>query len=588
MARRSDPRLLLSGNEWDQLPDKLHDPYFAQLDRNNLEALRLLDEEHGETMLQVPRTLGGALSYRSQHDQARILKNILQRSAVAWYLHREERHLRRAEQTIDLLVRSETWEPTNAMALHADLMTGDLLCCAAFALDVLGRHLDDERIAALERVIVERGLAAYLRGIEKGDWWRRCDFNWGTALHGQAGFAALAIEAEHTDLASRVIAEARRGVQYVIERFPSGGGWTEGLMYQATMLGHLSDFAVALSRTHGDDLGLADNRVLADMLDTRPYFILGDGYVLNFSNAHDRGVEYCLPHAFYWARKFNRPHWTAFEERHTKPWRDTHGLFHDVEAFWFREANQPSQPAPLERMRHCHALDWFIWHGASTYLAFRSGFNGGNHNNLDLGHIIFGSGQDRFLVDAGYGASATNQHSCVTVRGKDQTDAAIARIFRVRPLTDGFYLACDLSQAFPHALTHYNRHLLLVDEMHLLVVDDLRGALGRRTSARFHLQTRCPWSREGDVITLRGTKQDLMVRLLSGSCRFEHKQWEWADLPITTLVWHAEHDTAHTIHAMLLSRRDEPADCQVSGDLLQLNLAGKKYTIDLAEGRLEC
>lgn len=590
MASRSEPRLLLSGSEWDHLPDKLQDPYFAQLAENNDRALQLLHEQKGETILQVPCTLGGPLTPRSQHDQARVLKNILQRSAVAWYLHHDPSHIRRAEQAIDLLTRPETWDAAwmHTMELHAELMTGDLLYCAAFALDVLGRHLDAGRIAALQKVIVAVGLPGYLRGIENGDWWRRCDFNWGTALHGQAGFAALAVEAEHPDLSRRVLDEARRGVQYVIERFPAGGGWTEGLMYQATMLGHLTDFAVALSRTHGDDLGLAANRALADMLDTRPYFILGDGYILNFSNANERGVEYCLPHAFHWARQLNRPEWTAFEEQHTKPWRDTHGLFHDIEAFWFRDVHQTSRTAPLERIRHCPTLDWFIWQGPKTYLAFRSGFNGGNHNNFDLGQIIFGSGVDRFLVDPGYGASATHQHSCVTVRGKDQTDSAVAKIFRVRPFDNGFYLACDLSPTFPHALTHYCRHLLLIDESHLLVVDDLRGALGRRTSAHFHLQTRCPWSREGDTLTLHGTKQNLSVRLLTGLSRFEAKDWQWADLPMTTLVWHDQHDTVHTIHAMLLSLRNEQADCRVDGDLLHLTLGGRNYTIDLAEGRLEC
>lgn len=44
----------------------------------------------------------------------------------------------------------------------------------------------------------------------------------------------------------------------------------------------------------------------------------------------------------------------------------------------------------------------------------------------------------------------------------------------------GFYLVCDIREAFPHAVSHYNRHLLMIDDSHLLLIDDVAGAEGRR------------------------------------------------------------------------------------------------------------
>ncbi len=595
----SGPRLFLSRDEWEKLSERLEDPFFRRVFDNCLEALRLLDEQKGRDITDVPRVLGTSAPHRV--SPARVLKNRLQRSAVAWYVTKEQRHLDFAAETLEYACLKMEWRIKPWRGLRAaDLHTGDLLYVAAFGLDVLGPYLSVAQEEVLVAALRDKGLAAYLDGVRLHDWWRHADFNWGTALHGNAGMAALAIQPYEPELAERVLAEAKDGIRYAIENFPAGGGWIEGIMYQSTTVGHLTDFVVPLYRLRGDDLGLLTNPNFHDSLTYRIYMTGGDGRPLNFSNSNERSLEWPLPHAYWWAQELARPDWAYFEDLHPKDWRDVHGLFHDTETFWYRVPHQKTALPELDRLRHFQGLDWVTWHGPKTWLAFRSGFGGGNHGNWDLGHFILGRGRERFLVDPGYGAQQTARHNAVTIRHRDQTDCATATIFRLRELENGFYLVCDLQPAYPHSLSVYRRHLLLIDDEHLLVLDDFTGRHGHRTTAKWHLQTRLPheWrpgrpdpadagaTQDGELV-VRGEEAEMVVSFLAPIRFFEAKEWEWHGSAVTTFSWREDWDHVHSIHPVLLSFTAERAECTVELDCFTLTVGSSTYRIDLAEGSIE-
>ncbi|NLF38972.1 hypothetical protein GX586_05965 [bacterium] len=580
-AEQTAYRLFLSEQEWNALSDKLRDPYFKTIAATNLEAVRHFEEEHSETLLHPPGTLAG--SGPPRRPNWRILKNRLLRATVAWYLTREQRHLDHALATIDHFIANGGGKSHGAVrARKADLKTGEDMYVASFALDVLEPFLGDGRIEAL-RAAVEHMLRSYLEGIEAKEWWRHSDFNWNTAVHGNAGLAALAIRPCIPDLAARVLDEARSGLRYVVAAFLPGGGWTEGPMYLATTLGHLTDFIAALDRIDGDDLGLPANRNLHDVFTSRLYMLGGDGRSINFSDCGEESAEWMLPHAYWWARKCSRPDWTSFEDMHVKPWRESGGLFHDVEAFWYRPVFPETQePAPVRGL-HMQGLDWYVWRGGRAWLGFRGGFNGGNHNHRDLGSFIFGAGPDRFLIDPGYGASDVAKHNAVSLWNKDQTECARAPIFRLHEHPGGFYLACDLSDAYPLRASYYYRHLLLIDETHLLVLDDIMGRAGMRNGASFHLQTCLPHELTDGGVCLRGAHAALNIRILEPPDQITVHEWTWRNAQITTLSWYEEWDHVHSVHPMLLSLADEPFSYEWGRDTATLRIRGAAYEIDLAE-----
>jgi len=578
-----EPRLLLTREQWENLPGKLSDPYFAAIDRTNGQGL-----ERVAAHLAAIEPETDASGKRRPLGDFRYVKQMLERAAVGWYLHREQRCLDAAERVVQMLLDRSNWtcfHSTDTLK-HYGLKMGELTYCAAFALDVLGGYLAAESRDGLVAVIREVALPEYLAGLEAGEWWRYAEFNWGTATHGNAGFAALVIEAHDPELAEQVLRQAKRGVEFVIEAIPADGGWTEGMMYTTTMLGHLTDFVAALHRCRGEDLGLIDNPRLHALMDYRPYMIGGDGYLINFSNVRLDTPEYCFPGGYWWARQCGRPQWAWFENQHVKPW-DSTGLWHDVQAFWYREADQPAEPIDLDRLRHFRELDWVKWTGETSWLGFRSGFNGGNHNNRDLGHFVFGIERDRFAVDPGYGAGATNQHNAVTLASPSQTVDARARVFRLRELAGGLYLCCDLTEANPHRAAYHHRHLLLVDEAHLLVIDDVLGRAGRRPGVGWHLQTHLPVDLDGRRATLRGEQRALHVTpLTEQTTEPSVHEWTWHERPVRTLTWKPKPDLAHTRMAMLLSVEAAAPALTFDGDIASVEIGGRRWAIDLSYGVL--
>ncbi len=578
-------RLFLSQEEWDNLSDKLADPFFVEIASHCRDFVMEFPAKAGDDLTDIGRSLD--TPGEKNNLKARTLKNILQRCAVAWHLDRDDAALRLAGKAVDLLCNTVPWAPYRRVdAGAADLHTADLTYCAAFALDVLGRDLTRRQRDMLIYTLRDRGLALYLEGLRQRNWWRHAEFNWGTALHGQAGLGALALEPYDPELSEKVLREAIAGIQYPINDFQPGGGWIEGMMYQATTMGHLIDFALPLYRVKNNDLGLLENRNFHDAFESRTQMIGGDGEPYNFSDCPYGSEEIYLPHAYWFAKHLNRPDWAAFEDRVVKSWRSLKGLFHDTETFWYRETNQETGRWGVRRYYCCDGLDWHFWRGEESWLAFRGGQGGGNRGNWDLGHFILGHGRERFLFDPSHEGRATSCHNAVTIRGFPQSDFARCPVITRRHWEDGCYLCCDMREAFPNILSHYFRHLLLIGDRHLLVLDDIMACRGRRNSAAWHLTTRMDHERRGNDLFLLGTESSARLRFLSEIRGFDVNHWNYRNKPIHTFQWNDGHDRVRSVMPLLISFDGEEPEIETAQDLFTLRLCSHRWHLDLAEGTL--
>ena len=488
--------LIMSETQWGNLSSKLEDPFFQRVHDNNERAVDLMIEQGSEDFWQLGGDLTQPRRGRENPWFWRIPKHRLYRFALSWRLTGREDSLAEALRAVEVLLNRSLWGTEPKFGLqHGDLRTADWWTSAVFALEALAPALSRAQNEGLLELLTEWALPAYLKGIEAGEWWRYANFNWGAAVHGAGGMAALAVRDAAPRLSEEALAAAKRGLGFVIDNLPAGGFWTEGLMYQTTTLTHLTEFVAALHRTDGDDLGLIGHPRLRESLDSRLWMLGGDDRPLNFSNIKEIGGEWRLPAAYWWARQCERPDWAGFEEAFPRAWENTEGVAFEIETFWWRETHQSTRVwAQPTGLWHGRELDWLSWKRGQAWLAFRGGFNGGNHNNLDLGQIIFGIGKERILGDPGYGVSATARHSCITIRDRDQAMDATAPILRAEEfaLGDGWLLhvCCDLKAAYPHALDRHHRHLLAFSEGSLLLIDDILSAQGRRLAAKGHLQLR--------------------------------------------------------------------------------------------------
>jgi hypothetical protein len=185
-----------------------------------------------------------------------------------------------------------------------------------------------------------------------------------------------------------------------------------------------------------------------------------------------------------------------------------------------------SEIREISGLRHFKGLDWVTWKGEHSWCAFRGGYNGGNHNNHDLGHIIFGIDKDRFLCDPGYGAKQADMHSCPVIRFHDQTECAAAPITVCTSEDHGFRLSCDISEAFPHVLDSYIRQVAVLDDAHLVIIDEILGNGRIRNDAQYNLQTSLPAEETEDGFIIRGKQNALRIVIPPGVWAKGIEQWK--------------------------------------------------------------
>ncbi len=536
----SFPWLYLDKEGWESLPKSLEDPYFLDIHTRNLLAL-------------------DRRSRVSSRTNVRRLKGIIERSTVAWYITGKPAYLNMAIAALMASCESAEWNvvpPSDNHINAADLRTGELLYIVSFGYDALFPFLNDIQKRACLKALIEKGLRAYLMGHARKDWWVNCDFNWNSALHGNAGLAAMVIRNSNPALSDYILGLATKGLPYMIASFYPGGGYIEGVMYQGTAIGHLTDFVVPYYKLTGDDLGLLKNEDFHNTLSFWIPMFAPDQKAYNFSDCSDENL-YGIAQGFWWAQQLNRPDWAWDQERRTSSTIGAGGLFHDVEGFWYRKPYQETRPVTTRGLQHFKGIDWAIWRGNDSWLAFRSGFNGGNHDNDDLGNLILGYRSQRFLIDPGYGAIDASDHNCITVRGHEQTDCATGKIVKAVGNGNGFYLVSDIREAFPYTVSHYNRHLLLIDDTHLLMVDDVKGAEENRVWVKGHLQTRSPVTRTASGWEIMGSTDTCHIDLLFDFGIHKEEQWNFGG-PITKLIYQDIYDRNHSVQPVLFRFSDTP------------------------------
>ncbi len=574
------PGLFVDPGGWPDLREKLEEPFFATiLERATVWLDEVIERTHSEPI--------------THH---RVWKRLIQRGAVAWHLTGETKY---RDLAMDALLHAcETdWSPVPkhraAGIRKADLSTGELMYMAAFGLDALFDELSVQQRKTVVQALTDNGIGRYFAGIEAQDWWVRCSFNWNSALHGNAGIAALAIRDHDPELSERTLAAAKHGLQFMVDAYYEGGGWTEGLMYFGTATGHLSDFVFCLHRITGDDFGLLSNQNLHDSIDFALIMHGRDGKPFNFSNSNEplskeagekARFGWVHPFVFWFADHLDRPDWTADQQRKIEAGALRHGgLFTNIDSFWFRRAHQPTEPREVHGLHHFQGIDWLTWHGDRSWLAFRSGFNGGANNNRDLGQIIFGLDETRYLIDPGKGSGEADKHNCITVRHKDQVHGATARITTLEEFDGGFRLVCDIQQAFPGELAHYDRHLAVVDDQHLIIVDHVVGRDAIRNDMVGHLQTRLPARVTDEGFAIDGEAGTLRVVFGSDVGLKSVETWyhKKGNAPIQCLSWRDAYYRIHSIQSIVLTTSDAPIEQRITEDGVEAAIGERRIRFPL-------
>jgi hypothetical protein len=134
--------------------------------------------------------------------------------------------------------------------------------------------------------------------------------------------------------------------------------------------------------------------------------------------------------------------------------------------------------------------------------------------------------------------------------------------------------------------SHYNRHLLQIDDDHLLLLDDVKGTDSLRVSVLGHFQTRYPVERIEHGWIIKGPTETCKIELLFRHAPLQEEEWDFRG-PITKLKYKNFYDPVHSIQPILFSFNDEPFTFHSDPDGFTIEIGGKFHEFTIEGGVLE-
>jgi hypothetical protein len=448
-------------------------------------------------------------------DRERIEVYDILTCAMAYRLTGEGRFAARVKSDLLTVAAFPDWDPGN------DLAIGETSFAVAIGYDWLYAQLEPGVRTTVERALLEKSLAFADRSYDSAGpsgrpaAWTTRTGNHNQVCNGGMVSAALALADEEPALARRVIAGARRSMNYGLSgyapdgAFPEGPGyWTYGTTYSVIAFAELES---AL----GTDLGLGATLGFAHTIDYYEAVQGAFGPVFNYADSTD-DLQNSPARA-----------WLAERYRVPAALRDTRALL--------AETLQPGTIIPFDRTIQAQVVNRFfalhaVWYprapagddagselpldfhfrgGAdiatfrsawndprAIFLGFKAGDTAAGHGHLDLGSFVLDADGQRWAMDLGPDSPGanyalpgyfdtkaqrwtyfrTNNHSHNTVTPGD----ALQRFHAVAPIVafgsgpDRSFAVADLTAAYPTEAASLRRGIALLDRSRVLVQDEYR------------------------------------------------------------------------------------------------------------------
>ena len=366
------------------------------------------------------------------------------------------------------------WTDPDYASQPACLDTGHFCHAAAFAYDFCYDALSEDERATIRDALLQKGAEAVAQAGKKG-WARTMGWPNGFAVvMGGMGIAGIATLGDD-ERAERYVQYARRRLWEFLGARDRDGGYVEGLTYGGYAMSLTMPFAATLA-LHGDDL-LAGHPYVAKTLRLASYCLHPSSATsVNFCDA-SYGTRAYNPIAAWRARHGDGlgQWYLRHNEGLSELWRYTPPLA----VLWHPLGVEAQSPGNWPPAAHYRDIGWVILRsgfGADDFVfAMRSGYHG-SHCQLDQNSFMLNVGGHWLLQDPGYGRTATELHSTLIVNGKGQA-ASGGRIEAFGQVGDVLYVAGDAAPCYD-ALDRFTRHVIMVDESYLVVLDELVPAEG--------------------------------------------------------------------------------------------------------------
>lgn len=470
-----------------------------------------------------------------------ISQTVLDRSStlsIAWAVTGETRFADRAWQELDAVSRYGDWNPGHF------LDTASLLQAMGIGIDTFRGVWSAERIAGLERAVVEKGLNPARSAYDGAADWTTTIGNWNVVSNAGVGMGALALRSSQPDVSREMLDRAVGSIANGLRGFSEQGGYHEGPQYWSYAIQHLVTFAQALRATTGSDRGIFASTGLNETAAMAWQAASPAGTPFNYSDS--KLVAFATPALFILGREYSNP--VA-----TKVARDAlaTGDINQWALLWFDPSAPIRTPAaqgePLDRkfgasemasMRANWSDPW------GTYVSVKSASGkGNNHPELDAGTFVMSAlgvdwaidlGPDEYSLPGYENGLPTGERWTYyrkRAEGNNTLTAATGSALDQKPgvttpltLTsspDTAIATTDLSAA-SEVFSSWRRGVMLYGERRAVrVQDEFSSSQPRDVTWSMHTRAGIAISADGRTATLTQDGQKLEARIASpGNAKF--------------------------------------------------------------------
>lgn len=370
---------------------------------------------------------------------------------------------------------------------YTDLHEGGASTQLAMAYDAFHPYLSEaEREAWI--TLMKRYLGLHQYTARRHHWNCVSIPNANPVCNAGGGLLALALWREAPELAAECLQHARRFIWHWLDYCagPDGGN-TEGAQYWQYGTENFIPFAIALERVTGSDDGLLSHPAIQNAMNMIEVGLSNDGSMHGMNDTIPVPVggnlawfiagRYSNTKALWYGDHAYRISKARSEAGKKTPYRV------GVRDLLLYRPNVPEQTEapPWEQAFMLDSIQYSIIRSGTNYdCRWTAGLKGSrppytHHNQPDTGSFYIHLRGERLLIDPGYYKGNPTDHCLPLIggRGPVQPEAYTGRITACRSCGDVRYVACDSTDAYDGAAERVVRHLVMVGDQGLVLLDDI-------------------------------------------------------------------------------------------------------------------
>lgn len=496
---------------------------------------------------------------------------------------------------------------------YTDLHPGGASTSLALAYDTFFPHIAEADRAAW-RSLCNKFLQLHLTTARERMWNCTTIANANSVTNCGGGLLAMALLKERPQAAESLTLARKLIRQYIDYCWGPQGGCTEGVQYWEYGGANFLRFAYGLESVLGTDDGFLSHPSVVQCMNNIRVSLCNDGELHGVNDTVP--VAMAAEIAFLVAGRFNDEfalwygdHVVRVHEANEAAGRQTPGRPPALFALLFRpDVPECTAQPPLPTAYRLRDIQYSIIRSGENYdCVLDAGLKGSrppytHHNQGDTGAAFIDVRGERLIIDPGYYKDKPTMHTMPIIGGVYPLEphAFVGEITDCVSRGDLRYIACDATKAYRGAASRVKRHLVMLGEEGLVMLDDIVAGPQTKVLTQYQAGGVTSDLGEGRSVLIEGVKAKLGLQLVTRAelkltlhteRTFHDSHWgyhfakcRW--FPVDGEYTPDEMDPLVTVFLDATKRKARIAKCKIKDGVATISLpGGRKITFQYFDGQ---